>query len=124
MKDNIDLTEIISKEKSNWKDKAKYRLTNKSWLDKSASIALKILKHLKENNINQKQLAEMIEVSPQYVNKILKGNENLSLETIAKIESALNINLIEISSFDNTIDKIQAKIVYEASNKEQFVSVN
>lgn len=37
-----------------------------------------------------------MDVSPQYVNKIVKGKENLSLETIAKIEEALGISLISV----------------------------
>jgi hypothetical protein len=33
--------------------------------------------------------------SPQYVNKLLKGSENLTLETICKMEKVLQIKLIE-----------------------------
>ncbi|MBE6308758.1 MAG: helix-turn-helix transcriptional regulator, partial [Bacteroidales bacterium] len=33
--------------------------------------------------------------SQQYVSKILKGCENLSLETLSKIESALNITVMQ-----------------------------
>jgi transcriptional regulator with XRE-family HTH domain len=36
----------------------------------------------------------MLGVSPQYVSKILKGSENMTLETIAKLEDALGVNLI------------------------------
>ena len=36
----------------------------------------------------------MIGVSPQYVNKIVKGKENLTLDTISKLEQALGIKLI------------------------------
>jgi len=39
-------------------------------------------------------------VTPQYINKIVKGKENLTLETIAKIEKALGITLIEVPSFE------------------------
>lgn len=39
-----------------------------------------------------------MDVTPQYVNKIVKGKENLSLETIWKIEEALGINLISVNS--------------------------
>ena len=38
-----------------------------------------------------------MDVSPQYVSKIVKGKENLSLETIWKIEEALGITLISVS---------------------------
>lgn len=36
--------------------------------------------------MNQKQLAEKMNCSRQYISKVLKGRENLSLETLAKIE--------------------------------------
>ncbi|OFX81522.1 MAG: hypothetical protein A2W86_08230 [Bacteroidetes bacterium GWD2_45_23] len=38
-----------------------------------------------------------MDVSPQYVSKIIKGRENLSLETIWKIEEALGITLISVN---------------------------
>ena len=43
-----------------------------------------------------------MDVSPQYINKVVKGNENLTLETISKIESVLGITLIEIPSFETS----------------------
>jgi transcriptional regulator with XRE-family HTH domain len=40
-------------------------------------------------------------VSPQYINKVVRGKENLSLETICKLEHALGIQLIQVvSSFE------------------------
>ncbi|MFH1194329.1 MAG: helix-turn-helix transcriptional regulator [bacterium] len=65
-------------------------------LDKSAKIALTILRTIREKGISQKQLAEMLNTSPQHVNKLLKGNENFTLETISRIEIALGTKLIEI----------------------------
>lgn len=43
----------------------------------------------------KKQLAERMNCSQQYVSKILKGCENLSLETVAKIELALGITVMQ-----------------------------
>jgi transcriptional regulator with XRE-family HTH domain len=43
--------------------------------------------------LTQKQLAEQMGCSQQYVSKVLKGQENLSLETISKIEDCLNISI-------------------------------
>ncbi len=124
MKDNLKLTEIISGEKSSWKEKAKFRINNKSWLERSANIALRLLKYLKENEISQKRFAEMIEVSPQYVSKILKGSENLSLETISKIELALNITLINVVIDDNNIYFAKDAFIFEQSKNESLVLTN
>lgn len=93
------LTSRISNKKSNWLEQAEYYEKNKDWLDKSALIALKIVRHLRANNITQKDLAKSLDVSPQYINKIVKGKENLSLETICKIEKVINVNLIEIPEY-------------------------
>lgn len=38
--------------------------------------------------------------SQQYISKILKGKENLSLETISKIEQALSIQIIKDDAKD------------------------
>lgn len=103
----IIFEKLISNEKSNWLEKAKWREENEPWLDHSALIAIKILRTIKEQNINQKILAERLNVSPQQVNKIIKGSENLSLETIAKLEKALGVKLIEVV---NITDSFKSKI--------------
>lgn len=90
------LSNIVNKKDSQWLKKAKWRTSNQSWLDKSAIIALKILRHLRDNKITQIQLADQMNVSPQQVNKIVKGQENLTLETISKLESTLGITLFEV----------------------------
>ena len=90
------LNSLISEDKSNWKEKAEFRIANRAWLDLSARIALKILDYLRKKGISQKELAEKINVSPQQINKIVKGSENLTLQTISKIETALCISLIEV----------------------------
>ena len=45
---------------------------------------------------------EMMGVTPQYINKVVKGKENLTLETITKIEQVLGITLIEVPSFETS----------------------
>ncbi|MEI6595881.1 MAG: helix-turn-helix transcriptional regulator, partial [Bacteroidota bacterium] len=56
---------------------------------------------LRAKNISQKELAEKIGVSPQHVNKIVKGRETLTLETISKLEVALEISLLMAPSLAN-----------------------
>ncbi len=75
---------------------------NKEWLDRSANIAIKILSTLRHNRKEnrfpntQKDLAELMNITPQQVNKMVKGTENLTLETISRVEKALDIQLIDI----------------------------
>ena len=50
---------------------------------------------MKYQNISRQELAERMGCSPQYVSRLLKGEENLSLETICKLEEALNIAILQ-----------------------------
>ena len=54
-----------------------------------------MLDKMEEFGLTQKSLAERIDCSQQYVSRVLKGTENLSIETISKIESALELEILE-----------------------------
>ena len=69
---------------------------NKDWLRKSAKIALCVRRVLRVKGITQQELAARMNVSPQYVGRILKGQENLTLAVIAKLERALQVTIISI----------------------------
>jgi transcriptional regulator with XRE-family HTH domain len=100
------LNEFVSPDTSKWHEKALFREANRDWMNKSAKIAIRILREIRvqkeKNNMSQKVLAEMLDVSPQYINKVIKGQENLSLDTICKIEKVLGIVLVEVPSFEVT----------------------
>ena len=81
--------------KTNWKEKAQWRRENRRWLRYSGFIALKVMHRLEDLNMSQKELAERMNCSPQYVSKLLKGSENLTLETIAKLEDLLGLIIIK-----------------------------
>lgn len=89
------LSKIADDQSSDWKVKAKYRRENREWLNKSAAIAVRVLTALKTQGLSQKDLAKRMDVSPQQVNKIVKGQENLTLETILALETALGIKIID-----------------------------
>lgn len=88
------LKEHASSTPSKWKEEAEFRLANKSWLRYSQKIALLMLDKMEQMGITQKQLAERMNCSQQYVSRILKGKENLSLETLSKIENALGLQIL------------------------------
>lgn len=124
MKNNLDIFKaLISEEKSGWLEKAKYRQENQDWLDISFSIAIKILSVLRTNKKkaispkNQKELAEVLDCTPQYISKLLKGTEKLNIETISKIQKALNITIIDLG-----INRTKIEIVAQSEsifNKHQ-----
>ena len=80
---------------SKWRERAEWMQQNKSWLRHSQHIAMLMLDKMEEMNMTQKQLAEMMGCSQQYVSKVLKGQENLSLETMSKIEDCLEISILQ-----------------------------
>ena len=79
---------------SKWREEAEWRRDNWSWLQHSQKITVKVLMRMKQMGLTQKSLAERMGCTQQYVSKILKGNENMSLDTLSKLETALGINLI------------------------------
>lgn len=88
------LNEHKSSTPSKWKEEADFRVANKSWLRYSQHIAMMMLDKMEKLNMTQKALAEKMGCSQQYVSKILKGRENLSIETLCKIENALQLTLL------------------------------
>ena len=79
---------------SRWAEKAQWRRQNKDWLRYSSHIALAVLNRMSELGITQKTLAGRMGCSQQYISTLLKGEENLTLETISKLENALEFDLI------------------------------
>ena len=92
------LQKFASPTPSKWREEAEFRVANKSWLRYSQMIAMKMLDRMEELGLTQKQLAAMMGCSQQYVSKVLKGQENLSLETLCKIEDALGLHLVQTAA--------------------------
>ena len=89
------LKEHQSATPSAWREAATERKANKEWLRYSQRIAMQMLDKMESVGMTQKRLAELMGCSQQYVSKILRGKENLSLETLYKIESALGISVLQ-----------------------------
>ena len=80
--------------RTNWRENAQWRRENRRWLRYSGFIALTVMHRLEELKMSQKELAEKMKCSPQYVSKLLKGSENLTLDTISKLEECLDLDLV------------------------------
>jgi transcriptional regulator with XRE-family HTH domain len=87
---------LVSDEKSDWLEKANWRKENRDWLHNSQRIAIRILSELRKTEMSKENLAKNIGVSVKYINEILKGQKNLTLKTISKLEKGLGVKLIEI----------------------------
>ena len=96
MKDLQDkLSAYKSSAPSRWREKAMERSENREWMRYSQKIAMMMLDKMEELGITQKGVAERMGCSQQYISRVLKGSENLSIETIFKIESALGLQILE-----------------------------
>ena len=81
---------------SKWREEAQYRVENRAWLKYSQMIAMRVLDEMENKGLTQKEFAHRVGCSQQYISRILKGKENLSIETISKIEAALGVSILEI----------------------------
>jgi len=83
-----------SKTASRWREAAEYRQANKSWLPPPPRVSVVVPVEIDELHLTQTELAQRMGCSQQYVSKILRGKENLSIETLCKIEDALSLHLL------------------------------
>ena len=67
----------------------------KDWEKYSRQIVIAMSKRMEELGMTQQMLAEKMNCTQQYVSKVLKGQKNMSLETLCKIESTLGIEIFK-----------------------------
>ena len=97
---NEKLEGLMSKKPSGWLKKAQFRRENRKWLGYSSNIARRAYAVMEDKEgMNQKTLAEKLGVKPQYISKLLKGEQNLSLQTIGKLSEALGEELISFPEY-------------------------
>lgn len=128
VKNLIDKLNKIAIVDNTWQKTAQERIDNEAWLKLSAQIAIRVLRSLRAKGWSQKKLAEILGVSDQFISKIVKGNVNLTLETISKLESALMIKLIDIPRYSvetelenyicSAVNEIRKSVVTERITQE------
>lgn len=79
---------------SHWREDAQWRRENEYWLKYSRSITLRTLRAMEEQSVTQVELARRMGCSQQYVSNLLKGSSNMTLETIGRLEKALNLDIL------------------------------
>ena len=70
-----------------------YDKKNWGWLKMSSNVAFAVLEVLDHTNMSQVELANKMDVSRQQISRILRGQENLTIEIISKLQTALGIKL-------------------------------
>lgn len=89
---------LVSEKETRTVARAKARLAKRSYSKLSNLIAFEVLERLDELGWSQKKLAEKMNVSPQQVNKWVKGNENFTLSTLGRLGEVLGIELVQVPS--------------------------
>lgn len=84
------------------------REENRDWLALSAKFALVTRNILRSKNLTQTELAHRMGVSCAQVTKLLSGKENVGLQTIAKVEKALDCRVVVFldSNCDDSADSL------------------
>src|SRR5690554_4697093 len=107
---------------SKWKEKVAYIKDNKAWIRKATRISLRVLDALDAKGWSQAQLARALEVTPQQVTKIVKGENDFKLSTVSKLEAVLGIQLQIILAPDEQVmteEMILVKVQEEIINYHQ-----
>ena len=73
-----------------------WRKENEGWLRWSRQLAISLVGYMQEHKMKRADLATALNVSPQYVSRLLSGKENLSFKSIANIEEKLGINCMSV----------------------------
>lgn len=71
-----------------WISRSKYEIENEDNILLCRTIILEIVNFIKENNLSNTEIAEKLNVSPQYVNKLLHG-QILDIDTVSKYKQIL-----------------------------------
>ncbi len=78
-----------------WISRSKDEIKNEEEFLACRRIILKIVRYMKDNNMSQKDLAEKLNVSPQYINKLIHGQDlDLKITTALRYGRILGIKLI------------------------------
>lgn len=85
---------LVSPDETQAVERNRERIRNRAMLRESQRIAIKVLTRLDEKGWSQKDLASILGVTPQQISKIVKGKENLTLETQVKLQEVLDIPIL------------------------------
>jgi len=87
----------VVRDVSDWIEKNKEAIERSEELQFGARIVVKIKRYMRANGLSQKQLAEKLNVTPQYINKMLHGEAaDMKISTAFRYGKILGIGLIEI----------------------------
>ncbi|MBQ9174328.1 MAG: helix-turn-helix transcriptional regulator [Bacteroidales bacterium] len=105
-----------------WISMAKSEIEHEEELLACRLIVLKIIRFMKDNHLSQKELAQKLGVSPQYINKFLNGLDlDMKISTAIRYGKILGIKLIEIPE-DKTTNSREMVFAGTYVDKMPFVN--
>ena len=102
--------------------KNKERIKHREMLRESRKIALKVLMKLDELGMKQRELAELMQVSPQQISKIVSGNENLTIETQIKLQNILKLPILASFYENHSVESISMQPLNETYHTTNSVA--
>lgn len=113
MTNRENFLKLVSAEDTQTEIENNWRIANRQWLRASQRIAFDILERLDHLGWTQKELADKMGVSPQYIHKIVKGSENLTLETQVKLQEILDIPILASYFKAKTLQQRSRLVLFE-----------
>ena len=108
-----------NREQASWISRAKAEIEQEDGILECRRIVLRIVRYMKDNHLTQKELACRLNVTPQYVNKLLHGQDlDLKVTTVIRYGKLLGIKLLEIpdESRNKTFSAIRYIINYTVND--------
>lgn len=108
-----------NREQASWISRAKAEIEQEDGILECRRIVLRIVRYMKDNHLTQKELACRLNVTPQYVNKLLHGQDlDLKVTTVIRYGKLLGIKLLEIpdESRNKTVSAIRYIINYTVND--------
>ena len=110
-----------------WREDARWRRDNEYWLKYSRFITLQALRAMEEQSVTQAELARRMGCTQQYISNLLKGSSNMTLETIGRLEKALNLDILrsafsDISGYGVYARDLQPQYLNDPSSPQENVN--
>ena len=87
----------------NWIRKVRYDQSEKAWRKYASKFSIAVMRILRLDKINQKDLVEKANLDEKQLAEILKGKVNLDLKTMIAIQDALGEEIISIKEDINIV---------------------
>lgn len=92
-----DMEKTRLRKNASWITENQEAFENLEDLKALSRVLIKIVRYMKDNGLTQKELAKRLNVTPQYVNKLLHGAEaDLRITTALRYGRLLGLDLIMV----------------------------